>query len=175
MDDEVKEVWKPIVPFGNGRYWVSNLGDVKNIETGKLIVGDKNNFGYCRIYLHYKGKKFRCFRHRLVAMHFIPNNDRKKRFVNHINGDKTDNRAVNLEWVTQSENEKHAFRTGLKHSNNKSKPFIVEMASGHKYRFTSQAEFTRIFQMHQSMLWQWLRHHLTPAPRFYIKDIYFEE
>lgn len=51
--------------------------------------------------------------HRLVAQAFI-GNPHKLPQVNHINGDRTDNSASNLEWCTASENQKHAIRTGLK-------------------------------------------------------------
>ena len=51
--------------------------------------------------------------HRILATLFIPNPE-NKRTVNHINGIKSDNRLVNLEWATDLENNKHAFDTGLK-------------------------------------------------------------
>lgn len=62
--------------------------------------------------------------HRLVAEIFVKNSDLEKNIaVNHIDGDKTNNNASNLEWVTYSENQKHAYRNGLNSWNpSKGKP-----------------------------------------------------
>lgn len=55
--------------------------------------------------------------HRLIAMAFIPNPD-KKPYINHKDGNKHNNSIDNLEWCTASENNKHAWRTGLNHTPN---------------------------------------------------------
>ena len=91
-------------------------GRVFSQVSGKFIVPDvSNKFGYVRVTFYYPTRK-RHLLHRLITEHFVPNNDKDKKFVNHIDGNKKNNHASNLEWVTQSENEKHAFRTGLRSS-----------------------------------------------------------
>lgn len=62
------------------------------------------------IYIDKKGKRVKI--HRLVANAFIPNPDNKP-YVNHIDGIRSNNRVENLEWVTASENTRHAVDTGL--------------------------------------------------------------
>ena len=69
--------------------------------------------GYMSISLQLDGKTRVKSVHRLIAEAFVPNPDNKP-VVNHINGIKTDNRASNLEWVTHSENDLHAYKTGLR-------------------------------------------------------------
>ncbi len=110
---EVKnEEWRTVAGY-EGLYEVSNMGNVRSTRSGKLLKPSLNNSGYSVIHF-YDHQNFKAFTiHRLVAMAFIPN-PCGKRTVNHIDGDKTNNRADNLEWATYSENHKHAYKTGLK-------------------------------------------------------------
>ena len=89
-------------------YEVDETGKVRNTLTGNTIVGDTNNAGYQRICCYRNKHKQRFFRHRLVAELFIDNPNNLPE-VNHIDGDKTNNRMENLEWVTASENQLHAI------------------------------------------------------------------
>ena len=107
------EEWKDIQGY-EGIYQISSLGQVKNIETNKILIGDTNSLGYRRVTL-YKPIKQRFFIHRLVALHFCDGFS-EELVVNHKDGNKTNNEATNLEWVTRSENDKHAFNLGLRKS-----------------------------------------------------------
>lgn len=113
------EVWIDIKNY-EGYYQISSNGNVKSLGAGNnrnakqgLLKRSKDRFGYERVNL-WKNKLSKVVKvHRLVGEHFIPNPD-KKRTINHINGIKTDNRVINLEWNTHSENHLHAFRTGIR-------------------------------------------------------------
>jgi len=72
-----------------------------------------NKFGYMQIGITNKDGKRKFMQvHRLVAMAFVDNADNKPE-VNHVDGNKTNNVSSNLEWCTSSENQRHAFDTGL--------------------------------------------------------------
>ena len=90
--------------------------------------------------------------HRLVAETWIDNPNHYKE-VNHINGDKTDNRVENLEWVTPSQNRLHAYRTGLHKGRHKGTPVrIVETGDV----FESMSECARRIGVSQAAIWNCL-------------------
>lgn len=105
------EEWKDIIGY-EGYYQISSFGRVKNIRTGSILSGDTNNLGYRRVILYTPIKK-RFFVHRLVALHFC-DGFKNGLVVNHIDGDKSNNKSSNLEWVTRSENDLHAYRNALR-------------------------------------------------------------
>ena len=99
------EIWQAYP--NNRNYLISTLGRVRG-RSGRILHPAKHRQGY----LCLKVGRSHCLVHRLVAETFIPNPEHKAT-VNHINGDKSDNGVVNLEWATQQENNQHAHRTGL--------------------------------------------------------------
>lgn len=118
---EDKEEWKDIVDY-EGLYQVSNLGRVKRLpyyqimpingkrvdfperilKQGKIVHKDRPNYKRMSVSLSKNGKLHNKAVARLVAIHFVPNLDNKPE-VHHLNDDPTDNRAINLQWVTRKE------------------------------------------------------------------------
>lgn len=102
---------------GYPKYTIYSNGTIFSDYTGKFLCTTNRSRGYNLATLTNQGEKKSFTVHRLVAKHFIPNPENKKE-VNHINGIKTDNRVDNLEWVTSSENKKHAYKSGIVKSHN---------------------------------------------------------
>lgn len=97
----------------NSLFTVDTDGRVFNTKTGYEYKQRLTTNGYMKVGTTYKYKPLDPLVHRLVALQFIDNPENKPQ-VNHINGDKTDNRVENLEWVTEKENTNHATATGLR-------------------------------------------------------------
>jgi len=103
---------KPI-PDYEEHYWATEDGLIYSLYVKRFLCrtprpsGTADGSGYLWVSLGGKGKMKQWLVHRLIAITFIENPENKK-FVNHKNGDKSDCRACNLEWVTYEENQKHA-------------------------------------------------------------------
>lgn len=117
----MKEKWKEIKGHRQS-YEVSDSGKVRSKDCigprgghikGHVLSQRDNSNGYLRCGMNLTGNYKEYLVHRLVADAFIPNPENKP-YVNHIDGNKHNNSIDNLEWCTRSENEKHAWRTGLK-------------------------------------------------------------
>lgn len=117
MEQIEKEIWKDVKGY-EGLYIISNYGHVASLDKvvrgknqstrmkhGKIMTPIKNKaLGYYQIRLYDEHGQFKLhYLHRLVADAFLYNPEHKPQ-INHKNEDRGDNRAKNLEWVTQSEN-----------------------------------------------------------------------
>jgi hypothetical protein len=122
------ENWKDIKGY-EGIYQVSDLGRVRSLDRtfkdrsgrvqkikGKIRAQKSTNGrGYIQLSLSDGKNKSRQTLHRIVATAFIENPSGKPE-INHIDGDKSNNMANNLEWCTRSENVRHCFKLGLRSS-----------------------------------------------------------
>ena len=101
----------------DGIYRISKDGTIHTVirkgTKGNTIKHCLNRYGYAYVGLTKDGRRKNHTIHRLLALHFLDNPEGKK-FVNHLDGNKQNNNLANLEWVTASENCKHAYATGLK-------------------------------------------------------------
>ena len=105
-------MWKKFIYEGQETdYSVSTEGEVRK-DTTNYILSQSSQQDYKFVGLIINGKQKRMRVHRMVALAFIDNPDNKP-YVNHINGNRSDNNVENLEWVTPSENTQHAVDTGL--------------------------------------------------------------
>ena len=115
---KIEEIWKDIPNYEN-YYQVSNFGNIRSLDRyyagknlkGKPIKLSPNKFGYLRFTVKKDSITKSLHVHRVVLLTFNPIDKEKQ--VNHIDGNKSNNRLENLEWCTDSENKIHAYKNGL--------------------------------------------------------------
>ena len=158
MDDEQWKEW-PRDP----RIKVSNKGNVVSYKRGApypLKVGYTDN-GYQTVGAVHGSRQYV---HKMVAETWIDNPNRYKE-VNHINGDKNDNRVENLEWVTHSQNIRHAYRTGL----NKQVTPVRIPETGEV--FESQSECARRLGVSQAAIWNFFARRQSTCRGYHLEPV----
>lgn len=103
---ELVEEYKDIQGYEN--YLISNLGNIKNKKTNKILSTYKNHNNYVYVSLYKNGKSNKIRVHRLVGKAFIQNPDNKPE-IDHIDKKRDNNIFTNLRWATHSENMQHAY------------------------------------------------------------------
>ena len=111
----------PVVGY-EGLYEVTDTGEVWSIRSKKFMTLSTGKDGVVRVSLSCNGKDRAYTVHRLVATAFIHNPENKPQ-IDHIDGNKQNNRVTNLRWCTNAENQ--AYREGQGNSGNKEKAKIV--------------------------------------------------
>lgn len=136
------EKWIAAIGY-DGKYEISNYGNVRNTVTGKYLKPSISKTGYYFVKLDRAGApRKNAFIHRLVAENFIlPVNGKFQ--VNHKDGDKSNNCVENLEWVTPAENIQHSFSALGKKSALKGKTGAENKNSRPVCQYTLDGDFVR--------------------------------
>lgn len=167
------EDWKYIKGF-EGIYIISNRGRVismtrtvlikkskkggygKRIQKGTIIKTVKLKIGYEKVCIHKNGTDLDISIHRLVALHFIPNNENKPQ-VNHLDGIRNNNLWYNLEWTTISENHLHAYKY-LGRTNPASKEIIMIDKNGKELaRYANCTEASKYVKKDKTTISDYIR------------------
>lgn len=94
-------------------YLINEKGDIFSTIKNRLLRPYKNNKGYLNTSLYLNNSRYRFLVHRLVALNFIENYENKDT-VNHKDGNKLNNDISNLEWMSNEENLKHSYVSGIR-------------------------------------------------------------
>lgn len=139
-------MWKTISEKPN--YEINDNGQVRNKKTGRILKVSKRKDGYCQVMLGRKTTPL--YIHRLVAEAFIPN-PKKMSQVDHINGNKSDNKVENLRWSNATLNYlAYGYDNRIR---NKWKPVIAtNTATGEVIHFKSRDAAAEYFRVHKSTI-----------------------
>lgn len=135
---------------GFSAYMIGDDGTVVNVITGDVLRGSLKHTGYVEMCLKDDdGKAHYMLLHRLVAAAFCARESDAQE-VNHIDGDKTNNRAVNLEWISHADNLRHAYEAGLREDDVSPRAVIAtNMETGEETAFASIYKAARFLGISQ--------------------------
>lgn len=135
----MQEEWKEISEYPDIK--ISNTGKIYSKYSKRLQKITLNNEGYYVVNVRSltRGRNSHLL-HRIIAQAFIPNSNNLN-CVNHIDGDKKNNKISNLEWVTKADNNRHAYKTGL--ANTEKAVIAKNIKTGEIIEFKSAREITR--------------------------------
>lgn len=141
------EIWKPIHSL-NDKYEASTEGQIRNARTGKILKQFNNLFGYKVLTVRPEpNKQINVRVHRLITEVFLGKCP-EGFVVNHKDGNKTNNRIENLEYVTPSQNNQHALDTGLRHTADMAK--IVPRGENHHCAKITESDVRNILRLRKS-------------------------
>lgn len=131
-------------------YMVCNEGYVFSIATGHILTPSHKKSGYDEVTIHDDEGQLRYLLiHRVVADYFVSKRDGADE-VNHKDGNKRNNNADNLEWVTRNENLKHAYELGLRCDDVSAKKVVAtNVENGEEIEFSSIYKAARFFGISQ--------------------------
>ena len=158
----MEKIWKTISGFS--RYKASSDGEIytpnwKGGKTGKVMKPALDSNGYMRTMLvDDEGKTKTIKVHRIIAQTFNANPDGLKE-VNHLNGNKADNRSCNLEWVSHQQNIRHSFDFGLQNNRGENNPIsklteqdVLEIRAKFKPRIYGRKELALEYNVKEATI-----------------------
>ncbi len=176
--DSQQEEWRVISECPH--HSISNMGRIMriapgpNTSVGRILIPRANRHGYLVIGLKYQNKTIWRTVQRLVLEAFLGKRPSLKHTGHHKNTNKEDNRLDNLEWITYSENEKHAYQLGLKSNGLGEKTPNAKLKDGEVYLVkrllasgkVKQRFIAKIFKVHFATInaiktghiWGWLNY-----------------
>lgn len=141
----MSEIWLPIRGY-EGLYAVSNLGHVKSLRRNIVLKLMDSGNGYFKVSLSKCGKVQQFWVHRLVADAFVPNPDSLP-VVDHLDGNKRNNDAENLDWCTSGDNSRRAWSNGLL------KQAPIKHGEQHPNHVLTSAEVIEIRQLYETRMY----------------------
>ena len=148
-------MWKDIEGFDN--YEVSTEGEVRNKKYNRLLTPSPGAGGYLRVNLRRDKKSYPYYIHRLVALAFLEGEGE----VNHIDGNRTNNKVENLEWTTHQQNVQHAFTVLHRTPGRKEKGVRVVYTDGTEKIFSSTKECALYYNIDRGTIRDYVKYKLT--------------